>query len=383
MSSTLTEEPIFSAAVVVPDPGEDVDAASVEVPFQSLANRTAYLLAMQPGNWTHVSTVEIANPVVAWVEGYGETGAWVIVGEDNGANIDAEYSIGGVKWQDITNGNLSAPEWMAAAPAADIPLLDSAFITGAADAPDLFYNLDGVWNDVELPTGTGTTCGAWSTLDTRFIVGGVDADEPRPIFWHVTAEDPPTVAAVVPSKVNSTKVQCVAVNQTDGRAVAFGDGTNADSWYSDDGGATWNLLATTIDNPLAIAYSETLGLWMVIANGASGGETYTSTNGTSWTLKSTLADGLEFQDNPPSLAEYGAVWVTVSEVGQMSLLYSVDRGATWRTQRLETTETELQVQMVTYSTTKRRFAIVMRVEDGDDKTALLLSLAAGPHPEVT
>lgn len=42
MSHTLTEAPLpYPAAVTVPDDGDDLDAASVEVAFQALADRTA------------------------------------------------------------------------------------------------------------------------------------------------------------------------------------------------------------------------------------------------------------------------------------------------------------------------------------------------------
>jgi hypothetical protein len=43
MSTTLVEVSSFTASVIVPEPGEDVTAASVEGPFQALANRTKYV----------------------------------------------------------------------------------------------------------------------------------------------------------------------------------------------------------------------------------------------------------------------------------------------------------------------------------------------------
>ena len=43
MSKTLTETATFTANIVVPVDGDARNAASVETPFQSLANRTKYL----------------------------------------------------------------------------------------------------------------------------------------------------------------------------------------------------------------------------------------------------------------------------------------------------------------------------------------------------
>ena len=62
MSHALTEVEVFSASVVVPDPGELVTAASVTVPFQSLANRTQALARGLPVPYTHVDNT--SNPVV-------------------------------------------------------------------------------------------------------------------------------------------------------------------------------------------------------------------------------------------------------------------------------------------------------------------------------
>lgn len=49
MSHALTEVNAFTADVLVPDPGDDRKAASVEVPFQALANRTKNLKATLDG----------------------------------------------------------------------------------------------------------------------------------------------------------------------------------------------------------------------------------------------------------------------------------------------------------------------------------------------
>lgn len=49
MAHNLTETNEFTASISVPDPGDDRKSASVNTPFQALANRTKYLKAVQDG----------------------------------------------------------------------------------------------------------------------------------------------------------------------------------------------------------------------------------------------------------------------------------------------------------------------------------------------
>jgi hypothetical protein len=49
MAHGLTDVAAYAPSVVVPDPGDARNAASVEVPFQQLANRSAYFKRQVPG----------------------------------------------------------------------------------------------------------------------------------------------------------------------------------------------------------------------------------------------------------------------------------------------------------------------------------------------
>lgn len=72
MAHALTETDNYDAAVDVPDPGDPRNAASVEVPFQELTNRTAYFKRLVPG----ASDGEVMIPLASGMPDALTGGIW-------------------------------------------------------------------------------------------------------------------------------------------------------------------------------------------------------------------------------------------------------------------------------------------------------------------
>ena len=396
MSKILTETSVHSASVVVPVAGEDVTAASVEVPLQSLTNRTRYAYdlarAMPLQNWqqcpaTYAALVDY--PRIGWVPSAADEapGWWVIVCATAAAVVVllTEDECGA---QSVGAGvpvGVTDVTWIAVSPW-DAALGCSPFIMGGAHQHVTVQRgaLPGApsWIDGALADGavlhTETVGAVWSTAIGAFVVAGAN-DDTEPAIHLCSTGDPIVQTPVVITIDQSDACVGVAIDDDNDTILVVGNSTGggSDTWILTDAGATVTLNTTAIENPVAVGFSaESGGVWMIIDDD---GNVHTSSDALTWTkVASQVTDLGGFM----TLAVVDGMWLVGSQSGYV--VFSIDDGATWHRATVNGAASAAAPFVATrlgvgYSVGRRRFASVH--VDGAQDLQLNRSLSIGVFVE--
>lgn len=113
MAHTLTESATHTATVTVPDDGDDLDAASVEVGFQAVTNRTHLLRQQMTGNEMIPGPINVTGSVTsaANVEAQGDMTSQGTIYAQTALETDGTLFVGGnadVTGDLNTNGEIHA-----------------------------------------------------------------------------------------------------------------------------------------------------------------------------------------------------------------------------------------------------------------------------------
>ena len=396
MSKTLTETSVHTAAVVVPLAGENVTAASVEIPFQALANRTRYAYdngrAIGAQNWEHCVATYAAlvdHPRIAWVPSSAdEAPGWWAIASATAAAVVVLITEDECGAQSVGAGvpvGVTDATWIAVAPW-DAALGCAPFIMGGAHQHVALQRgaLPGApsWVDGALANGgvlhTETVGAVWSTAIGSFVVAGAN-DSTEPAIHLCDTGSPIVQSAVTITIDQSDACVGVAIDDDNDIILVVGNSTGgggSDTWILTNAGATVTRNTTAIADPVLVGFSPLSGVWMIIDDA---GNVYTSSDALTWAeVASAVTDLGGFM----TLVVVDGMWLVGSQSGYV--VFSIDDGATWHRATVNGSASAASPFVanrlgVGYSPGRRRFASVHI--DGSNDLHLNRSLSIGIMPE--
>ncbi len=259
MTKTLTDSSTWDD-VAVPVDTEDADAASVETPFQTLSDRTRYLLDviasylsaaymnLQEADTTALSTVD-GSGVMAGCKGWDslDVRMHTIIDNDGQTAIcehpgkaSATSGGGGVVWNDEADTPTATLSWTAAGTLVDIctgwrsAAYERLAVSNSADAQVAWSSGAGSWGAVN----GGVASVAWSACEYGYdgtsdiwVIGGESGDirtssNPNSVnFASQTSGLTDDVVRIRSNRKPSTSHQFLALDDSGNVSVSDADGT--------------------------------------------------------------------------------------------------------------------------------------------------------------
>jgi hypothetical protein len=332
MTKILTETPVFSANVVVPVAGEKVTAASVEVPLQSLANRTAYLEGQRFLNFAEGVPIpaEPATDIIFDVIYQPDEHLWFACGSETGVNGTVYM---GSSWQEMIKRTVTSP------PAFAFRCIGANSAVVVAPNPGAATIYVGTTRSVTaLAAVTATNLGVGEDVlyvpsfgsSGRWIVCGEDSSN-APGVWTSDDDGTSWTQRTVPDVGSGQRPTSMAFGNGVVVMVCGRLGGTGQYWTSTDG-ITWSEDSEGVGALHSVTFNSVLGLFMMVDDEAS--LIYTSADGTTgWTTRTATT----FATNGD--------WANVAAVGQYFVIStgeladppgneiymsaSVDSGVTW------------------------------------------------------
>jgi hypothetical protein len=321
MSHLLTEVSTFTQSVTVPDPGDPVLAADLEIVAQALANRTQALNITRAVNWGPARQISPSPYTPIAIAHDAKTGRWYVLHHRaSPLGYFVSTSADGITWTDQEH---SEPSYQLRALCAGSGLSDGVLVGGANG--NITQRVGLVWTDRAVTNLQDCWAIAWDSSGAQFVAVGQDTGN-APGVW--TSPDGQTWSQRTIAAAGETEAKAIVISST-GFMVAW---TDAEYWTSPDG-ITWTARGAPPVTPDNVAVTDDGATWMLIGGGAF----HLSTdNGVTW--GTALATGPDADNDLFGLVALGAAFVgfapydgSADSTDLVGYIYvSRDAGATWQ-----------------------------------------------------
>ncbi len=345
MTKTLTEVSSHPTAVVVPSTGEDVTSQSVEVPFQSLTNRTNYA----DDRITEIQTARMAADWRRIVEPFASSSpeevsynsgnnTWLFPCRSDTVAVALGFPVSAQPVTLTTAGGKSGiARLVIEDSSAGLSMLTVDSNTTAATDPDI-WTYDGAdFTRAALSPFASTTqfrTGAAFPSLTRWVYLGSDGSPAVPSAYTSDDEGGTWTARTIAAN-SSERVFSSAYDASATRLVAVGTtsaGTNNTAWRTTDGITYTAATLAGTNNVQFVTHSSEAGLFMLTSIASNIITTYTSADGATWTQGGSLTT---LCTNVLGLAVDsgygGADWRILAQASDhgVTIFRSTNNGTTW------------------------------------------------------
>ncbi len=334
MSFPYTPVPAPLVTLTLPDDGDLRVAASVNGPFEQLADATGQLQTDIELSLARIQTQVALNFPIAIDVGQVADAAFYV----NVTDVYYKWILLGDALVQYANENYQSGDVSGGLAALHPPLdgdsdTNGNIVVSSSDNNVLEYTVAGSWATYDCFASSLSAAlsavqydpihSLWCAVSVQSALK-IRTSSNRTVWTNRTAPFGVSTDGPVRLKCNKATGRLVVANLPTSNTTVL-------HAYSDDGGQTWTngttLTSLANSTDLTLAYHPRNGVWMITAGKTAGSKVWTSTDGITFTLVATFT-AAKFYSLVPILD----IWVACVRndvTNTEELAYSLDNGVTW------------------------------------------------------